>query len=259
MTRGPTVPEGGERRRRAPLLNVEKRCPTCGTSFAPRREGQTYCTRNCGRWKHHTAIQQRLSRRPPADADEAYLAGLIASDGYIENRKGREAPTGLSIKMAAEAKGLLSSIAARFGRRLYERSNGQFVVSFIEVPVVWKLELPSLTGELEPHYFRGLLDGDGCWSGAFSAGRFYPYVSLAFNPLLQQWIADAYMGYLGRNDVGFRRSVDKATVHQVRSWSAEARKVARLVYCVPGLVHERKHALAMHALSGSRLRPRFGP
>ncbi len=196
-----------------------------------------------------------MSRRPPADADEAYLAGLIASDWYIERRKGRSVPTGLAIKMAAEAEELLSSLAERFGRRLYRRSNGQVVVTFIAIPIFWKLELPRLSADLEQHYFRGLIDGDGCWSGAFSAGRFYPYVSLAFNPLLQQWIGDAYKSYLTRNGVGFRESADKPSVHQIRSWSAEAQKVANLTYRNAALVHPRKHALAKHAMSGCRSRP----
>lgn len=234
---------------------MEKRCPRCGRKFVPARDGQRFCTRSCGRWHGHTAIRERCSERGPTDADEAYLAGLIATDGYVERRKGRAVPTGVSIKMAAEARPLLAVVAERFGRALYERSNGKFVVTFVAIPFAWKLARPPLTGALERHYIRGLLDGDGCWSGAFSAEKFYRYVSLAFNPLKEQWIGDTYMAYLSRHGVGFRESIDKDTVHQVRSWSAEARKVADLVYRPAGIVHPRKLSLAMHALSGSRARP----
>src|SRR5436189_6003214 len=42
----------------------------------------------------------------PSNWREAYLAGLIATDGYIERRRGRSAPTGISIKMAKAAQPL---------------------------------------------------------------------------------------------------------------------------------------------------------
>lgn len=136
---------------------MRRKCPTCGRPFVPNRPQQRFCRRNCGRWKHHTAIARRLEKRPPADHYETYLAGLIATDGYIERRRGRAVPTGLAIKMAAQAKPLLGEIATHFGRALYERSNGQFVVTFIDLPIAWKEGVPRIARDRLPGLRQGIV------------------------------------------------------------------------------------------------------
>lgn len=229
---------------------AQRECPTCGELFEPRRTAQRFCRRNCGRWHGHTAIQERLSARPPADEREAYLAGLIATDGYVERRRGRDAPTGISIKMAPVAAPLLGAIADYYGRRLCHRSNGQVVLSFVDVPVVWKTALPSLSAEFEVAYVRGLLDGDGCISGAHSNGHFYPYVSLAYNPQREAWVGDFYTRFLRKRCIGFRELEDRPTVIQIRSWSANARQIAAVVYDGPVWAHPVKLERARRILQG---------
>lgn len=83
------------------------------------------------------------------------------------------------------------------------------------------------------HYVRGLLDGDGCISGARVGGRLYPYVSLAFNPTREPWLGDLYMRFLDRRGVRWKLQLDRPTVCQVRTWSAEAARIVRLVYTEP--------------------------
>ena len=215
-------------------------CPTCLREYVPNRPGQRFCRRNCGRWKHHTAITERMSERPPEDAFEAHLAGLIATDGYVERRKGREAPTGVAIKTAAAARPMLEHLAAARGRRICARSNGQFVLSFTDVPVCWKTRLPRLTPELERHYVRGLLDGDGCISAARAAGRAYPYVSLCFNPQREQWEGDFFCRFLDGHGIPWTLQIEKPTVAQVRCWSHGAEAIARLIYRGDGIAHPEK-------------------
>jgi hypothetical protein len=227
-----------------------RKCPTCGRSFVPNRPQQKFCRRNCGRWKHHTAIKRRLERRPPADEWETYLAGLIATDGYIERRRGRAAPTGLAIKMAMQAEPLLAEIAAHFGRALYARSNGQFVVTFIDKPIAWKQGPPRIRPEWLPDYVRGLFDGDGCISGTRAGSRFYPYVSLSFNPTREPWIAALYSRFLIAHGIRFSEQSDRPTLHQLRSWGAAAVEFVRLVYGRPGWAHPVKAARARALIEG---------
>lgn len=205
-------------------------CPTCGTEFVPNRREQRFCRRNCGRWKDHAAIKERLARRGPRDAWEAHLAGLIATDGCVEYREGRDAPTQISIKMAAAARPMLEQIARRFKRRLYSRANGQFVLTFTDIPVFWKREVPPLDGDLVVPYVRGLLDGDGCVSGARVQGRTYPYVSLSFNPTQELWVGEFYCEFLDDQGIRWRRQDGRPTVAQIRSWSRHALKLCSLVY-----------------------------
>src|SRR5919197_584452 len=205
-----------------------RKCPTCGRSFTPNRPQQKFCRRNCGRWKHHTAIKGRLEDRPPADEFETYLAGLIATDGYIERRRGRAVPTGLAIKMAAQAQPLLAQIADHFERTLYERSNGQFVVTFVDKPIAWKQAQPRIKREWLPDYLRGLFDGDGCISGSRAGSHFYPYVSLSFNPTREPWIGAVYARFLTAHGISFSEQCEKPTLHQLRSWGRSAVEFARL-------------------------------
>lgn len=228
----------------------KKKCPTCGKEFLPNRPEQRFCRRNCGRWKSHTAIKDRLSRRPPCDTWEAHLAGLIATDGCVEYRTGREAPTQISIKMAAAARPMLDQIAAHFGRRLHARGNGQFVLTFYDVPVVWKRELPQLDPALVLHYVRGLLDGDGCLSGARIDRRTYPYISLAFNPRQEPWIASFYCRFLNEHRIRWSRQDERPTVAQIRCWSREALKLAALVYDGTEPAHPDKLHRARLIVSG---------
>jgi hypothetical protein len=227
-----------------------RKCPTCGRSFRPNRPQQRFCRRNCGRWKHHTAIKNRLERRPPADEREAYLAGLIATDGYIDRRRGREVPTGLAIKMAAQARPLLAEIADHYGRHLYERSNGQFVVTFVDKPLTWKLTPPRIRRAWLPDYVRGLFDGDGCISGARVGTRFNPYVSLSYNPTREPWIAAVYARFLTAHGISFSEQADRETVHQLRSWSSSAVELVRLIYDRPGWAHPVKAARARALIEG---------
>jgi hypothetical protein len=209
---------------------VVKVCPTCGAKFVPNRPEQRFCRRNCGRWKNHTAITDRLSRRGPRDPWEGHLAGLIATDGCVEYRKGRDAPTQISVKMAAAACPMLEQIARHFGRRVYARANGQFVLTFNDIPVLWKREVPQLDPGLTVHYIRGLLDGDGCVSGARVESRTYPYISLSFNPRQEPWVGEFYCQFLDDNAIEWKRQDDRPTVAQIRSWSRQALKLASLVY-----------------------------
>ncbi len=205
-------------------------CPTCGRRYQPNKPQQRFCRRNCGRWKHHTAIKERTSHRAPRDEWEAHLAGLIATDGYVERRKSRPEPTGVAIKMAVAAQPMLLEIANHYGRRLCARANGQFVLSFTDIPVRWKLELPDLASDLVRHYVRGLLDGDGCFSAARAAGRAYPYLWLCFNPQREPWIGEFYCGFLDELGASWTRQDERPTVAQIRCWSLEARRVAEHVY-----------------------------
>ena len=227
-----------------------RKCPKCGRSYSPNRPEQKFCRRNCGRWRHHTAIEERLDDRPPADQREAYLAGLIATDGYIETRRGRAAPTGLAIKMAAQAKPLLAEIAAHYGRALYQRSNGQFVVTFVDKPVVWKQRPPKIRPDWLPDYVRGLFDGDGCISGARVGFRFYPYVSLSFNPAREQWIGEIYARFLTSHGITFSEQREKPTLIQVRTWGEAAVEFVRIIYDRPGWAHPAKGAHARAMING---------
>jgi hypothetical protein len=227
-----------------------RKCPTCGRSFSPNRPQQRFCRRNCGRWKHHTAIRKRLENRPPADQHEVYLAGLIATDGYIEKRRGRGVPTGLAIKMAAQAEPLLADIADHFGRTLYKRSNGQFVVTFIDKPIAWKLGPPRINRAWLPDYVRGLFDGDGCISGARVGSHFYPYVSLSFNPTREPWIAEVYGRFLATHGIRFSEQTEKPTLHQLRTWGSGAVEFVRLIYERPGWAHPVKAGRAQVLIDG---------
>lgn len=150
---------------------------------------------------------------------------------------GRSAPTGIAIKMARAAKPLLGEIADHYGRRLCARSNGQYVLTFVDLPVCWKTRLPALAPELVPHYVRGLLDGDGCISGARVADSLYPYVSLTFNPTRESWVGEFYKRFLREHSIRYREQADRPTVHQVRSWSAQAHRLCELVYAGAGWTH----------------------
>jgi hypothetical protein len=227
-----------------------RECPKCGIEFEPNSLGQQFCTRNCGRWKHHTAIEERLSERAPADEREAYLAGLIATDGHIERRHGRSAPTGISIKMAASARPLLEEIAQHFDRRVYARTNGQFVLTFVDKPIAWKTTVPELQDPLASHYVRGLLDGDGCISGSRVGERFYPYVSFSYNPTREAWLAPFYCGFLERHQIRFSDREDCDTLRQIRCWSESARGLIGVTYTREGWAHPEKLARARAILDG---------
>jgi Homing endonuclease len=224
-------------------------CPKCGRTFEPNRPQQRFCRRNCGRWKDHDLIERRLAWRPPAEHREAYLAGLIATDGYVERRRGRSAPTGISIKMASAARPLLDQIAEHYGRRLCARSNGQYVLTFVDLPVCWKTALPALSPELVPHYVRGLLDGDGCISGARVANDVYPYIALTFNPTRERWVGEFYKRFLREHAIRYREQKQLPTVRQVRSWSAQAHRVCKLVYAGNGWSHPMKLERAQQVIA----------
>jgi hypothetical protein len=227
-----------------------RKCPKCGRSFTPNRAQQKFCRRNCGRWKDHTAIKERLENRPPLDRREAYLAGLIATDGYIEKRRGGAVPTGLAIKMAAQARPLLAEIGGHFERAVYERSNGQFVVTFIDKPIAWKLGPPRISRDWLPDYVRGLFDGDGCISGTRVGSCFYPYVSLSFNPQREPWIGEVHARFLASHGIAFSEQTDRPTLHQLRTWGTSAIEFVRLIYDRPGWAHPLKAARAQAMIDG---------
>jgi hypothetical protein len=131
-------------------------------------------------------------------------------------------------------------LAERFGRRVYPRRDGHFVITFVDVPVCWKGEV-DVPPYLLRHYVRGLIDGDGCLSGATAAnGKFYPYVALAYNPLAQPWIGRFFRDYLDTLGLtwreqdtsprGFSEGCAGGTVRQVRLWSDRARALVKLLY-----------------------------
>jgi hypothetical protein len=175
---------------------------------------------------------------------------LIATDGCVEYRKGRDAPTQISVKMAAAARPMLEQIAEHFGRRLYARANGQFVLTFNDIPVLWKRELPRLDDGLTVHYVRGLLDGDGCVSGARGKGRTYPYISLTFNPRQEPWVGEFFGQFLDEHEIKWSRQDDRPTVAQIRSWSRETLKLASLVYDGTPPAHPEKLHRARLIISG---------
>jgi hypothetical protein len=127
-------------------------------------------------------------------------------DGCAEHRKDREAPTQISIKMAAGARPMLEQIAEHFGRRLCARANGQYVLTFTDKPVARKTQVPDLQPDHVPYYVRGLLDGDGCVSGARVKDRLYPYVSLVFNPQREAWVGAFHGEFLSQHGIKWRSS-----------------------------------------------------
>lgn len=125
-------------------------------------------------------MSERLSQRGPNDELEAWLAGMLATDGSLVIERGR--PMAVSLPQStAKARLPMEILAARYDRHLC-RSRGtsnygpydKLIIQLRVIPFAWVTSVPPLRPDLERHYVRGLIDGDG------SVSRTGKYVTLSF-------------------------------------------------------------------------------
>ncbi len=101
----------------------------------------------------------RVVAKAPNNELEAYLAGMIAADGWVDRSSG---PPKVRLEQKAESRLLMQQLASAFGRNLYTKPNGAVWLEFVNLDPSWKSSTPSLEPELVRHYWRGVIDGDGC-------------------------------------------------------------------------------------------------
>ncbi len=158
----------------------------------------TLCTRVGLRWSKLLELAElspwslRASLRLPEGELEAWIAGLIRSEGCID----RQGWTNVSQANADED---LLRVAASYqanasscGKQLW----------FPYVPHRWKREVLVLSGDDERHYWRGIFDGDG----SFLYDKRYGSVSTTFNwnRECEDFVGEAYVSYLRANGLSPR-------------------------------------------------------
>lgn len=111
----------------------------------------------------------RYEQRSPADEMEAWLAGLIYCDGTFAVERGE--PRAITLPQSTEkAWQPFLKVSQRYDRkpsRVVGVSNyGPFdrlQFQFRNLPLWWKTHVQEIAdAELERHYWRGMVDGDGC-------------------------------------------------------------------------------------------------
>lgn len=183
-------------------------------------------------------VAGQRSRRLPRDECEAWLAGLIVTDGCINRRWGYT-----KVTQKAAAGPILERVGERCGRTVrYETQRSNFGIGhkahlqFANLPLYWKTEVPDFPflSELERHYWRGVIDGDGCLTYNNSHRGFkHLEVRLAWNPYREQFLGEAWIAFLERLGVPFKvaddqlgHSIRKVRVRRYR----EAEALAQYLY-----------------------------
>jgi hypothetical protein len=118
--------------------------------------------------------------------NRAYLSGLLAADGKALRRGG------VSILQKGRNVPVLSQLSAAFEGQCNVWSNGEvyFPRRFVDPSV--RDAVPHLTPDLERHYARGLIDGDGCL--ILRRGRLEA-VKYVFNPNHDQPFVDFWLAF----------------------------------------------------------------
>jgi hypothetical protein len=165
----------------------------------------------------------------PRDEYEAYLAGLVAADGTVNARWGY---TILAQKEAARP--VFDALAERFGTRYRVEhrvtnfgASTMLLMNFKDLPTAWKRQVPDLPLDLERHYFRGLVDGDGSLSECLDGSR---EANLCW-AVDQPGFGDAFGMFLDRHRIcaTFRAARDGVELWRVRR-RADAARLAFLLY-----------------------------
>lgn len=186
--------------------------------------------------------------RSPLDAYEAYVAGLIASDGCIHRRKG--VPRGIALDLSARDCDVLFSIAQKYGRPMPythtpDKGGPAVWLSLLNFPITWKTAPPrDLEQPLLRHYVRGLVDGDG--SLYWLRCRGYTYPALEFNVnKAEEWLLHFFETWLdGWENVDYS-VYEKSSTWVVRptKWQ-DCAELAGHLYRDPSFCIARKRQLA---------------
>lgn len=128
----------------------------------------------------------------------AWFAGMMVTDGsYIANSNGWS-----GLAQSRRDVDFMGRVADQLGRPLFDGPRSGFtgekgvLVTFKAQPKEWKLTVPSFSflSDLERHYWRGCLDGDGCIQ-ILRDGRMVVWMCVVD---YQSWLADAYRNFLDR-------------------------------------------------------------
>ncbi len=133
--------------------------------------------------------------RPPESSSEAYVAGLIATDGHVRFK------AGIEIKMCDRATLLFEKLSAEFQvpfQRVppYGNRNPQVRIRFRGMPAEWKHSVPLLKQGFHRHYLRGLVDGDGSIThhSTVRPHKTHVYLNVDFyHALKEQWLGDYWV------------------------------------------------------------------
>lgn len=199
------------------------------------------------------SLDESFFEQPLTRDDQAYLLGFIAADGCVSPDKGR-----LAINLARSDEGHLLKIAKALSfdgpiRHDDDRISGLSVYSAKMLHDLGSLGITprkSLTvrawdgpDELMPAYWRGVIDGDGCWcvnaQGIWSLG-------LAGS----RFMTSAFAAYVNTH---FAATVEPRPLSSI--WSVEVcdakrlQRIAAVLYSGATIWLDRKRELVNHLLS----------
>lgn len=151
-------------------------CGFCGAPFAVEgKPKQKYCSISCGSKARRRIADPNLYENG-WDSINAYIAGLILSDGCLTKRHNTEV-----VVISGNDRELMNRIHAVFcpERKLYEskpykgkvtyrlQNENQEVIRFLKEKALLherkslSLQFPDIPKEYVSHFFRGFYDGDG--------------------------------------------------------------------------------------------------
>lgn len=199
-------------------------------------------------------LVSRLTPRSPVNELEAYLAGLVATDGCVHWRDHR--PVNTRICLTEGDRDVLDHLGHVLGRPVYtvERRtllrgrsrNNEAVLTLVSQPISWKTSIPEMDSQLERHYVRGLMDGDGCFTSRDDRGVRRWHFQFNSN-VHESFLVEFMTGWLRGHQAKFVVAPDVANnTVKMDVWSEEkSRELAFLLYeeCSFFIKRKRERAL----------------
>lgn len=147
------------------------------------------------------------------DEIEAYVAGLVATDGHLDAANGR-----VRIAQGPAGHDVIRQIAGIYGRNTSYNSSNRALQVDLRWGLDWKRSKPELSTAAERHYFRGLCDGDGYLTS--SQGGPGAVVGFCFNPVGEQWLGDLWQEMLTMSGYAYHLEATRPTVrtYTVSNW-----------------------------------------
>ncbi len=193
----------------------------------------------------------RDSRRPPQDAFEAYLQGLILADGHV----GEYATY---LRLGPDGEEVLRALASHFNLafKQYHTNQGrvQNTLYSSSWPSNWKWEILPLPHQLELSRLRGLLDGDGCIT--FYRNRLrkrYAQMYLATNRSeTEDYIRQYFATIAQKLGVSLRPKWSEGADNTIKIFlrsQGDIRSLCRLLYADPAVSVRTKRERALEVLA----------
>lgn len=187
----------------------------------------------------------------PKTRAEAYVAGLVRTDGSVE--RWSDSPTGYRVRIsqAADRVELLELLAYRFDGKvrgpILHRSNGgqHYVLELYRCfPEQWKTEvLSGLPLDLAAAYWRGVVDGDGCFNEENGGTRLTLSLMGRVDELSTFYGWQIFCRVNGA-EVRFRRRAGNLWISHVRGSTNEAARIGSILYAdTAGLHVQSKRSL----------------